>query len=251
MKLYSLMTETPTLDSREVAQMVEKEHKELLRDVRTYEQYLGGSNFALTDYFIRSEYKSSQNKVLPCYQITRKGCELIANKITGEKGTKFSVRYIDKFHEMEHQLTSQFNIPKTYADALRLAADQAETIDKQNQIIGELKPKADYMDNILKNPGLVTITQIAKDYGMTGQAMNALLHDLGIQYKQSDQWLLYKQYSGLGYTFSQTFDITRNDGRPDIKLNTKWTQKGRLFLYELLRGNGVFPEIEKLKLRTM
>lgn len=95
----------------------------------------------------------------------------------------------------------------------------------KNQIISELKPKADYYDEILKNPGLVTITQIAKDYGMSGKKMNDILHSLGIQYKKSGQWLLYDRYSKNGYTHSETVDITRSDGRPDVKMNTKWTQK--------------------------
>ena len=117
---------------------------------------------------------------------------------------------------------------------------------KQQQIIGELKPRADYTDRILKNKGLVTITQIAKDYGMSGQAMNRILHRLKVQYKQSGQWLLYRDHQGKGYTHSETIDIVRKDGRPDIKMNTKWTQKGRLFLYELLKENDVLPDIEKV-----
>lgn len=120
------------------------------------------------------------------------------------------------------------------------------TTTKQQQIIGELKPRADYTDRILKNKGLVTITQIAKDYGMSGQAMNDLLHGLKVQYKQSGQWLLYRNHQGKGYTHSQTIEITRRDGTPDIKMNTKWTQKGRLFLYELLRENKMLPNIEKI-----
>lgn len=93
-----------TLDSREVAQMVEKNHKELLRDIRTYEGYLGESNFALTDFFIPSTYISSQNKELPNYQITKKGCEFIAHKLTGQKGALFTATYINRFHEMEQIL---------------------------------------------------------------------------------------------------------------------------------------------------
>lgn len=137
-------------------------------------------------------------------------------------------------------------VPKNFAEALRLAADQAEQIEKQSQLIGELKPKADYYDEILKNPGLMTITQIAKDYGMSGTAMNKKLHELKVQYKQSDQWLLYSKYHGMGYTHSETIDIKRSDGRADIKLNTKWTQKGRIFLYELLKDDGLLPKIERL-----
>lgn len=119
-------------------------------------------------------------------------------------------------------------------------------VNMKNQIIGELKPKADYYDEILNNPGLVTITQIAKDYGMSGKKMNEVLHDLGIQYKQSDQWLLYSKYHGMGYTHSKTVDIVRSDGRPDVKMNTKWSQKGRIFLYETLKENGILPVIEQI-----
>ncbi len=128
--------------------------------------------------------------------------------------------------------------------ATRLKEEQ-EINQKQQQIIGELRPKADYTDKILKNKGLVTITQIAKDYGMSGNEMNKLLHELKVQYKQSGQWLLYKEHHGKGYTHSETIDIVRSDGRPDVKMNTKWTQKGRLFLYELLKTIGVLPTIEK------
>ena len=119
-------------------------------------------------------------------------------------------------------------------------------VKMKNQIISELKPKADYYDEILKNPGLVTITQIAKDYGMSGKKMNDILHSLGIQYKKSGQWLLYDRYSKNGYTHSETVDITRSDGRPDVKMNTKWTQKGRIFLYSTLKEKDILPVIEML-----
>lgn len=123
---------------------------------------------------------------------------------------------------------------------------EAETeIRVKDQIIGELKPKADYYDEILKNPGLVTITQIAKDYGMPGKKMNRILHELGIQYKQSEQWLLYSDYHCLGYTQSEVTDIIRSDGTPDVKLLTKWTMKGRLFLYDKLKEKGIIPVIEQ------
>ncbi len=128
--------------------------------------------------------------------------------------------------------------------ATKLKEEQA-LVQKQRQIIGELKPKADYTDLILKNKGLVTITQIAKDYGMSGQKMNQLLHELKVQYKQSGQWLLYKEHQAKGYTHSETVEITRKDGTPDVKMNTKWTQKGRLFLYELLKDSGILPVIEQ------
>ncbi|MDE6019975.1 MAG: phage antirepressor KilAC domain-containing protein [Ruminococcus sp.] len=119
------------------------------------------------------------------------------------------------------------------------------TVAVQEQQIKELKPRADYTDKILQNKGLVTITQIAKDYGMSGKMLNKKLHELGVQYKQSAQWLLYAKYQDKGYTHSETVNIKRSDGRPEIKMNTKWTQKGRLFLYELLKADGVLPLIEQ------
>lgn len=123
---------------------------------------------------------------------------------------------------------------------------QLETqIAINNQIISELQPKADYTDRILQNKGLVTITQIAKDYGTTGAKMNELLHQLKVQFKQSGQWLLYAKYQNMGYTHSETIDFYHSDGRPDVQMNTKWTQKGRLFLYELLKKNGIVPVIEQ------
>lgn len=75
--------------------------------------------------------------------------------------------------------------------------------------------------------------------------MNQILKELKVQYNQSDQWLLYSNYHGKGYTHSETVTFVRNDGREDIKMNTKWTQKGRLFIYELLKKNGILPLIEK------
>lgn len=112
------------------------------------------------------------------------------------------------------------------------------------QQIGELKPKADYVDKILKSKSLMTITQIAKDYGMSGTKLNSILHNLRIQYKQSDQWLLYSKYHDKGYTHSETFDFENKNGINETKLTTKWTNKGRLFLYNLLKDNGYLPLIE-------
>ena len=143
------------------------------------------------------------------------------------------------FNPKESKVLDSYMIedPIKRAEAWIKEQQEKETLKLQNaQLIqqnGELKTKADYTDLILKNKGLVTITQIAKDYGMSPQEMNKKLHELKIQYKQSGQWLLYAQYHDKGYTHSETIPITRSDGRPDISMTTKWTQKGRLFLYDL------------------
>ena len=96
------------------------------------------------------------------------------------------------------------------------------------QRVNELTPKASYYDKVLSNKALVTITVIAKDYGMSGKAMNTLLHELGVQYKQGTTWLLYAKYQKNGWTHSETVMITDKDGNEKAVLNTKWTQKGRL-----------------------
>ena len=116
---------------------------------------------------------------------------------------------------------------------------------KQRQMIGELQPKADYTDTILKSKKTVTITQIAKDYGMSGIEMNKLLHTLNVQYKQCGQWLLYKKYHDKGYVHSETFCFEYSNGKKDSKMLTKWTQKGRLFLYDLLKQQEILPLIEQ------
>lgn len=120
------------------------------------------------------------------------------------------------------------------AHNLRLAVD--------NQI---MQPKAEYYDMILRSKSLVAISQIAKDYGMSANEMNSMLHEFGIQYKQNGQWLLYRKYDKEGYVHSETFNFKHKDGKADVKMLTKWTQKGRLFLYDLLKKNDIVPVIEK------
>ena len=114
----------------------------------------------------------------------------------------------------------------------------------QQEVISELQPKADHVDMILKCQSLVLTTQIAKDYGMSARAFNKLLHELGIQYKVGDQWVLYAKYQACGYVHSTTYEYTRRGGIVGVKMRTEWTQKGRLFLYETLKKEGYLPLIE-------
>ena len=144
-----------------------------------------------------------------------------------------------------NELTGRELMAKALIEAQAVLAEKDTTIAKQAQIIGELKPKADYTDRILQSKELVAITQIAKDYGMSGQAMNKQLHELGVIYKLGEQWLLYSRWQAKGYTHSETVPIKHSDGTGDVKMNTKWTQKGRLFLYEFLKKHGVLPVIEQ------
>lgn len=124
--------------------------------------------------------------------------------------------------------------------------DFQQQIDMQKQVIGTLQPKADYADLILRSTDLVAISQIAKDYGMSANKINKTLRDMRIQYKGAGgQWLLYSKYHDKGYARSETINITHSNGRPGVMMHTKWTQKGRLFLYNKLKEAGILPIIEQ------
>jgi phage antirepressor YoqD-like protein len=182
-------------------------------------------------------------------------------KANNETAKKFQAKLADDvipairktgMYMTENAVQNILNNPTAFIEILteyKKVQDENKALAMQNasqkQLIGELKPKADYTDLILKSKSLVTITQIAKDYGMSGQAMNKILHNLGIIYNQSGQWLLYSKHQAKGYTHSETVNIVHSDGRENVKMNTKWTQKGRLFLYNTLKKEDIIPVIEK------
>lgn len=116
---------------------------------------------------------------------------------------------------------------------------------QQKQLIAELNPKASYYDVVLQTKDVVSIGKIAKDYGKSAQWMNEKLHKLGVQYKQGNIWLLYQKYAEQGYTRSKTHTYSGDDGLQHTKLHTYWTQKGRLFIYNLLKSHGILPLIEQ------
>ena len=120
-------------------------------------------------------------------------------------------------------------------------------VSVKDQQIAEMTPKAGYYDLILMNKDVMPISRIAKDYGMSAQRMNILLHEMGVQYKQGDIWLLYQQYAGEGYTHTKTDLYVDGEGDQHTKVRTCWTQKGRLFIYELLKRRGILPLIERQK----
>lgn len=119
------------------------------------------------------------------------------------------------------------------------------TTAMQKQQIAELKPKASYYDVVLKCKDIISMRVIAKDYGKSAQWMNNFLHDLGVQYKQSDTWLLYQKYANQEYTKSRTNTYEDSNGVTHSKMHTYWTQKGRLFIYHLMTQHGIYPLIEQ------
>lgn len=123
-------------------------------------------------------------------------------------------------------------------------SEKGKVIAIQNQQITEMKPKETYYDVVLNCPDVVTISVVAKDYGWSARRMNEFLHEQGIQFKQSDVWLLYQKYAEYGYTCTKTISYDDN-GVTHVRPHTYWTQKGRLFLYDVLKNNGVLPMVER------
>lgn len=132
---------------------------------------------------------------------------------------------------------------KVMSRALKIANnvinEQKVLIAAQEQQISEFKPIRDYVDEILSSTSALTITQIAADYDITARALNKILEEEKVQRNVSGQWILYKNQMGKGYTKSETFTFTRSDGRLDSKITTKWTQKGRLMIHEIMKSRGI------------
>ena len=126
----------------------------------------------------------------------------------------------------------------------RLALEAENAIQKQQLI--EMQPKASYYDVVLNSPDLVSITEISKDYGWSAQRMNDYLHTKGVQFKQGGRiWILYQKHAEKGYTSTKTHTYPATDGTIHTKVHTYWTQKGRLFIYDLLKADGILPIIEQ------
>lgn len=154
-------------------------------------------------------------------------------------------------------LERQWNSPDAVmARALQIADQKLELAKQQNgsliettavqaKQIEEMKPKANYYDVVLNSAGLMPISTIAKDYGKSAVWLNKWLHEHGIQYKMGTVWLLYQKYADRGYVQSKTFTVLDSNGDSIAKPNTQWTQRGRLFIYEQLKKEGILPLIEQ------
>ena len=273
--------EVSVVDSREVAEMTGKRHDHLIRDIAGYIKILSGTNrpksggvieskFGLSenalpksggsetetkigpsDFFIPYTYKDSKGETRPCYLLTKKGCDMVANKMTGEKGVLFTATYVNAFEKMREKLSGPA-LPGDYLSALRaLVSAEEERValaaenERQRQVIADFEPMRQYLDTILESRGTMTTTQIAADYDLSAKALNRILHEEGIQHFVNGQWILYKRHMGKGYTKSHTFHFTHADGRPDAKITTQWTQKGRLMIHEILTKRGIVAVMDR------
>ncbi|WP_144596380.1 Rha family transcriptional regulator [Bacillus cereus] len=169
------------IDSLEVASMTGKRHDHLLRDIDNYmDIFLTNPNLGALDYFQKATYLDLKGEPRRKYLLTRKGCELVANKMTGEKGVLFTVAYIDRFHEME-KAVQQPALPTTYKEALLQLVEQVEATEKLQAQLNEQAPVIEYHNKVLSIEGFMTIDETAKELGLrSAQQLNQMLKDKGV-----------------------------------------------------------------------
>lgn len=241
-----------TMTSLEIAEVTGKRHSDVLEAIRNMEaawEKVAQRKFPL------GSYKDANNQDRPCYILNKTECLYVATKFNDEARAKLILRW----EELEIKQCEQYQVPQSFAEALMLAAKQQQKIEEQqkqleasskeivelNGAISEMQPKVTYVDKILSSNETVTTTQIAQDYGQSAKAFNVLLRNFGIQHKVGGQWILYAKYLLYGYVQSDTVPIVHRNGTNGSVMHTKWTQKGRLFLYEELKKHGNLPLIEQ------
>jgi anti-repressor protein len=162
--------------------------------------------------------------------------------------TELGRRFRQYFIQIEEQWNSPEMVMKRALEiANRRVNELTLTVSVQAQQINELQPKASYYDVVLNCKDLLSIGKIAKDFGKSAVWLNKWLHEKGVQYKQGDIWLLYQKYAEMGYTSTKTQTFAGDDGETHSKVHTYWTQKGRLFIYSMLKADGVLPLVEQDK----
>lgn len=261
MNEISTIVDGDRMTSLQIAEITGKPHNDVMKAIRKMEpawQKVQGGNFSLMQEEV--ETNNGGHKMRPYYSLNKEECLYIATKFNDEARAKL----IKRWKELEEQ--SKPSVPQNYLEALKslviseedkqkLALENRKqqqeilAISKENMELGnkitEMLPKVSYYDQILQSNATMTVTQIAQDYGMSAIKLNLLLSDMKIQHKMRGQWILYGQFLTGGYVHSRAVDIIRSDGRHDVKYNTEWTTKGRIFLYEALKAKGILPLIEQ------
>ena len=181
--------------------------------------------------------------------ITESGYLMLVKSFTDDLAWTVQRQLVNSYFRTVHRDSYQIEDP--IERAKRWIEEQQEkkqlqlTVSVQNQQIAELQPKASYYDVVLNCKDLMSITEIAKDYGKSAKWLNNYLHEKGIQFKQAGIWLLYAKYADKGYTSTKTQTYNGYDGMVHSKVHTYWTQAGRLFLYDLLKADGILPIVER------
>lgn len=229
------------VNSRVVAEQLGKEHKHVLAKIR---EVCNESEFWLVDY------KDAKGEKRPEALLTKDGFILLCMNYTGYND--FKRAYINEFNRMEKEVNSKIKVPANFKEALLLAVEQQEKIELleienkiKEQQIAEFEPKIEYLDTILSSEDVMSISQIGADYGLSGKALNKILHEQSLIRSIGRQWILYSEHMNKGYTKSETTEITRDNGTTKIILLTKWTQKGRLKIHEILSKLGIKANQDK------
>ena len=245
------------MTSVEIAEVTGKKHAHVLRDIRNLlGQGVSESNFGLSSY--QQQQPNGGVKEVTMYELTPKGCLILASGYDPVLREKI-VNKLEEYQQKERAEMLQLPDFTNPAEAARAWAQEYEQktvlalenkrLEEENVQLAaenqELKNDRNYLDLIMRSRALLTISQIAQDYGMSGKALNKKLSEMGIQYSINGQWILYAKYKDCGYVSSRSIDITRSDGRPDVVLHTEWTQAGRKFLYEELKKEGIIPMLER------
>ena len=244
-----------TMSSLEIAKLTGKPHNDVLKAIRAMEPAwvkVNGGKFS------RVEYKDAKGEMRPCFELTKTECLYVATKFNDEARAKLVLRWEElERKERANMITlPDFTDPaeaaiawaKQYNDKKVLMLENKQLEEENIQLVlenQELKNDKNYLDLIMRSKALLTISQIAQDYGMSGKALNKKLSELGIQYSINGQWILYAKYKDCGYVSSRSIDIVRANGMPDVVLHTEWTQAGRKFLYEELKKAGIIPMLER------
>lgn len=258
-QLVEILNDEVVTTSRQVAEVFNKDHSKVLRDIRELMKAINEDkpNLDSPEKFIEDTYINGQNKQQPMYIMNRDAFTLLVMGYTTKNALKFKRMYIQAFNQMEAELKKQVELttpsyqiedPIKRAERWieeekerKLLAENNKKLEQDNKVkaiqLAEYEPKVTYYDKVLQSKGLVNISVIAKDYGMSGRKMNELLHNVGIQYKQGKVWLPYSKHQDKGYTKT----TTTKDGY----VHMKWTQQGRLFIYDTLKQHGVLPLIER------
>lgn len=226
------------IDSREVAEMINKRHDHLIRDIKNYSEIIFGCthpNIGVSDFFIESSYKDSTGRELPCYLLTKKGCDMVANKMTGEKGILFTAMYVTAFEQMRNELQPKFNVPTTFAEALRLAADQQEKIEEQAKLLEEQKPKVEFFDTVADSKTAISMNDVSKVLGIKGMGRNNLFEFLRNEKILMSNNVPFQIYVDRGY-FRVIEQKYMKNGEPCMNIKTLVYQKGVDFISKTIKN---------------
>lgn len=215
-----------------LAEAFEKEHSKVIRSIE--QKINGAKNGLVKNMFAEATYLDKKGEQRKMYYLNRDGFTFIAMGFTGRKADEFKLKYIDAFNRMEERIKqqpTQYKLPQTYSEALIELAKEV----KKNEA---LQSKADKYDRYLSNKGLITITEIAKEYGMSGAKLNQFLHEKGVIYKRGSKWFIYQKYANERYV---GYEIHLPEGRRSLK----WTPEGEMFIRELLENNNIKPVLEQ------